>query len=170
MNPNPAASPDEPEAPVPNYNAEAIEEARRRVQARDREAARNAAGYRRQNRPWGLGYGTGMNEDMLGVRMIFFALLAGAGLLISALVWLGENLRWPTYFLVQGLDAVTGASALPMAPWLAWTFWGAIFGGALGYWLVSPLYGERGNRSMILWLPLLAMATIALLVWCFTAA
>jgi hypothetical protein len=167
MNPNSDAS-KEPDVPAPpNPNAAAIERARIRVRERQLAAERNEARSRRESRGWGLNDGSGIWDNLFVARLVIGGALAGGSLLISSIAWLGENLRWPIYYLLRALDTLTGARSLPVAPWLVWTFWGAIFGGTLGYWLVAPLYSERENRSMILWLPLLGMTTIALLTWCF---
>ncbi len=93
----------------------------------------------------------------------FFVLWIG----LSALAWLADALRWPAYYLVRSLDVATGGAALPIAPWIAWTVWGAVVGGALGYWLVAPAYGQRSNRALILLAPILVLITCSALLWVF---
>lgn len=93
----------------------------------------------------------------------FFLLWVG----ISALAWLGSALLWPAYYLVRSLDVATGGAALPIAPWIAWTVWGTVVGGALGYWLVAPAYGQRANRALILLAPVLVLIACSALLWVF---
>lgn len=93
----------------------------------------------------------------------FFLLWMG----LSALAWLEGALRWPAYYLVRSFDVATGGAALPVAPWIAWTVWGAVVGGALGYWLVAPAYGQRSNRALILLAPVLVLITCSALLWVF---
>ena len=100
-------------------------------------------------------------------RIIWGVCALGLWLLLNAAVWLVNNLVWPSYFLVRALDVVTGASALPGAPFVMWTIWGGIFGGLLGNWLLAPLYGGRENRAWPLYLALLGMSLVAVLLWAF---
>lgn len=86
---------------------------------------------------------------------------------VSALMWLFVALRWPAYQFMRWLDVATGGAALPVAPWIAWTVWGAVVGGALGYWLVAPAYGRRANRALILLAPILVLAACSALLWVF---
>ncbi len=111
----------------------------------------------------GMGWLSQLPPQMLlsvGLMLVTFGL--------SALVWLSQALRWPAFYLVRGLDTITGGAALPIAPWIAWTVWGAVMGGALGYWLVAPSYGERENRPLILLVPLVALGAAGGLLWLFT--
>ena len=88
-------------------------------------------------------------------------------LLLSVALWIATNLSWPAYYLLRTLDQITGAAALPAAPFVIWTIWGGIFGGLLGNWLLAPVYGEREYRSLPLLVGFLAMSLFAVLVWAF---
>lgn len=151
--------------------AEAREEVRQRVeQQRRRREAEETLERRTRRRPsWedapdeldGLWY------QLFGARAIIGAGMMGLWLIVSAVIWLATNLRLPIFYAIRSLDIATGGRAIPIAPWLMWALWGAIFGGALGYWLVAPLYGNRENRSFILLVPLLAMTLCGALLWAF---
>lgn len=172
--PNPP--PTEPDDSQPSrqerLQAEAIEETRRRFREREGRSAAEAqlaAAARPRRRPWDLtpDRNQGFLYELFAGRMIIGLVLTGLWLLLSAVFWLADNLRMPIYLLIRALDVATGARALPGAPFVMWTLWGAIFGGTLGYWLVAPVYGNRENRSFLLLLPLLAMTLIAALLWAF---
>jgi len=96
-------------------------------------------------------------------------LIGGAVLLVcfalGAVTLLLESLRWPAFYLMRLLDVATGAQALPIAPWIAWTIWGTAIGGALGYWLVAPSYGQRANRALILIAPIFVLTLLSALLW-----
>ena len=111
-----------------------------------------------------LPFGIAMPDDP---RIVWGVIVVALWLLLNSLVWIVNNLAWPSYYLVRALDTVTGAAALPAAPFVVWTIWGGIFGGLLGNWLLAPLYGDRENRAWPLYLTLLAMALVAVLLWAF---
>ena len=152
--------------------AEAIEETRRRVREHEQSAAAEAqleAACRPRRSPWELGRDSsrGWMFELFGVRLALMLAFSALGIIISAVLWLATNLRLPIYLLIRVLDTATGAQVLRGAPWVMWTLWGAIFGAALGYWLVAPLYGHRENRVLLLVLPLLAMTLTGTLLWAF---
>ena len=150
--------------------AEAIANTRRRVHEQQQRSADEALldSTRRPRRsPWDFAPDTmgGLWFELFGARMMMGL---GFGLLwvvVSSAIWLVANLRMPIYVTLRALDVMTGAHALPDAPWLMWALWGAIFGGSLGYWLVAPLYGNRENRSLLLLIPLLTMVLLGGLLW-----
>ena len=100
-------------------------------------------------------------------RITWAVVSLGVWLVFNAALVVANNLAWPSYLLLRALDTATGAAALPAAPFVVWTIWGAIFGGLLGHWLVAPLYGGRENRSWPLYLALLGMLLMAALLWAF---
>lgn len=88
-------------------------------------------------------------------------------MLLSLALWIANNLTWPAYYLMRGLDRITGAAALPIAPFIIWTIWGGVFGGLLGNWLLAPVYGGREYRSLPLLVAFLLMSAVGLLTWAF---
>lgn len=175
-------NPGSPPEPEENVNAEAIRQARKRVQERERLAE-----YDRTHRPrpewdrapdsyedvvWGGGdgwdrngrWGWGWGGRDTAALYLFLAIFA-VGSIVSFLAWMWENARWPAYQVMVGLDTAVGARALTYAPFLIWAFWGGVFGGALGYWLIAPVYGDRDNRVMVLILPVFIMIVCAFLSW-----
>lgn len=170
---NPSPSPDEPKPSRQEaLQAEAIEETRRRVSERERRTVAEKqleAAHRPRRSPWELGRddSRGWMFELFGARLALMLAFSAFGLVISGVLWLATNLRLPFYLLIRALDTATGAQVLRGAPWVMWTLWGAIFGGALGYWLVAPLYGHRENRALLLIWPLLAMTLTGALLWAF---
>jgi hypothetical protein len=153
---------------------EAVEDVRRRVRERERRAEAEAQLEterlrRRRRSPWDFAPDStaGFWFEVFGARLMLFLLLSSIGLIISGIIWLVTSLRYPIYLIIRSLDFAVGAQSLRGAPWVMWTLWGAVFGGALGYWLVAPQYGNRENRAFILLWPLLAMVTSAALLWAF---
>jgi hypothetical protein len=170
--------PPEESSPTPAQQeamqAEAREDVRRRVRAQERQAEVEAeleAARRQRNRrsPWDFAPDStsGFWFDMFGAQLFLGLFLGAIGLIISSVIWLVTSLRMPIYVLIHDLDLAIGARTLPGAPWVFWTIWGAVFGGALGYWLVAPQYGNRENRGVILLWPLLAMVGSSALLWAF---
>ena len=111
-----------------------------------------------------LPFGLPMPDDP---RIVWGITAMAVWLLLNALMWIVNNLVWPSYLLIRALDTATGAAALPGAPFVVWTIWGGIFGGLLGNYLLAPLYGDRENRAWPLYLAVLAMLLIAALLWGF---
>ena len=81
----------------------------------------------------------------------------GFSFLVAIAIWLHEQALYEFRSMFIGLDRITGAAALPGAPFLAWGFWGALSGAALGYWLIAPAYQEGEWRPYLSWVPFLAM-------------
>lgn len=165
---------DDPQDGLSGPNADAIRDARRRVDAREKAAReeRERLNQQRQREAWWQGGGLDMTGggflgDLLGLRFAGFALTLAGFFLLSTLMLIVESLRTPFYWMVHVLDIVTGGHILPSAPWVLWTMWGGVFGAALGYWLIAPLYGNRENRSLVLWLPLLLMSVTGIMLWAF---
>lgn len=151
-----------------NPNAAAIEAARKRVSEREAREREERLERSRQADSWGNPYSAwNFFLEVIGGRLLVFLIIGGLWLLISGVMWLAGALPEPMYMLVRALDTVTGAAAMPLFPFVMWAFWGAVFGGALGYWLLAPVYGNRENRAFILYFPLLAMVIIAALLWVF---
>ena len=88
-------------------------------------------------------------------------------MVLTAALWIANNLVWPAYYMMRVLDRITGAAALPVAPFIIWTVWGGIFGGLMGNWLLAPVYGGREYRSLPLLIAFLAMSAVGLLAWAF---
>lgn len=168
----PGQNPAPPDAATDPREA-ALEDVRQRVEAGRRkrlEAARlesEQLGRRRAPTIFASGSTSGLLAGIFGDRMILMLAVSALFLVIPALFWLAEALRWPFYYAIRSLDVATGARALRWAPFLMWTVWGGVFGGCLGYWLVAPIYGDRENRSFWLLLPSLAMVIIGALLWAF---
>lgn len=114
----------------------------------------------------GIGW-AGLWLILVESRLIFVIGIVGLLFLLSAVLWMLQNLAYPSYLLIRSLDAATGAAALPGAPWVMWALWGGVFGAALGNWLLAPLYGGRELRAMPLLLLVLAMLLVGALLWAF---
>jgi len=106
--------------------------------------------------------------------LVFWLFIVGLATIMLAVV-LGPALQGFYYMIACGalllftvLDSLFSASLIPGVPWLMWGFWGAVIGGALGFWTLAPVYGLRNKRTLIACAPFAAMLLIMLLRINFT--
>lgn len=92
-----------------------------------------------------------------GTGLLFLLFLGGYGLVSGALPFLAgvyAAIVAGSLSLWTILDGVLGARLLAEFPVGMWIIWGAIWGGALGFWLQAPIHGWRSKRSLVLLIPL----------------
>lgn len=93
-------------------------------------------------------------EEGIAWILVIIALLILFGFTARYVIW---GVFWflaSLGFLVfSALDGLFSAALLPATPWLMWVVWGAVIGGAAGFWSVAPVYGLRRHRPWILAAP-----------------
>lgn len=120
----------------------------------------------RQRRPLVFGCNPRINFTRLGCGgWVVLILLVGLGVYFHKYTVAGlyTGVAAAGYSVSWSLDWFFSADRMPRYPWAAWAAWGALFGAALGFWTIAPLYGLR----RWLWPGLAALgvaaATVALL-------
>lgn len=97
-------------------------------------------------------------EEVGGWIVGFFIVVAIVvwliGMVLAAAYWILANVA---FIVLACFDGLTSASLTSSAPAIMWTVWGALIGGALGFWTIAPVYGLRRFRPLIAAAPFILM-------------
>lgn len=91
---------------------------------------------------------------LVGLVVVVAAIVWVVGMVLAAAYWLVSTVA---FVVLATLDGITSSSLVASAPAVMWAVWGAVIGGALGFWTIAPVYGLRRFRPLVAAAPFVLM-------------